>query len=74
MRAILILLLVLSSALTLLGVSSYRAGNGLGVVPMIGGAAFAAVILTIFILTLIKEKKDAKVRTAKHADFNDLDS
>lgn len=74
MKAILTLLLVLSSALTLLGFTSYHAGNGLGIVPLIGGAIFAAAILTIWILTIIKEKKDAKARTAKNSDFDDLDS
>ena len=74
MRAILTILLVLSSALTLLGVTSYRAGNGLGVVPMIGGTLFAAVVVALLVLTFIKEKKDAKAQTAKHADFDDLDS
>ncbi len=74
MKAILTLLLVLSSALALLGFTSYRAGNGLGIVPLIGGSIFAVAILTIWTLTIIKEKKDAQAQAARHADFDDLDS
>ena len=65
MKPILIILLVLSSALALLGVSSYRAGNGLGIVPLIGGTAFAAAVLTVWILVTLKERKDGRNAAVK---------
>ncbi len=65
MKAILTLLTVLSSLLILLGVSSYRAGNGLGFVLILGGSVMTTALLTIWILAAVRDRRE---KARKYSD------
>ncbi len=57
---------MLSSLLTLLGVSSYRAGNGLGFVLILGGSMMTTALVTIWVLAAVRDRKTEKAR--KYSD------
>jgi uncharacterized membrane protein len=74
MKALSLIAMVLSAYLLFLGFSTRKsAGEPLGNALIIGGSIVASVVLIIWVITYIKEKKDKAAEVKNKNDFDDFE-
>ena len=73
MKALSLIAMVLSAYLLFLGFSTRKsAGEPLGNALIIGGSIVAGVVLIIWVITYIKEKKDNAAKVQDKNNFEDF--